>query len=129
MTYLRRSLWAASIVFALATASALQAAAPAGTDLWGGPAAKGVGTNARFDTNIYVSSVAAATCSIDFLVGGATLTSVPFTLSTRGVAVIPARAAVDGMGVFLYHLRSDSPVNAWSETFNDTPAGRFGTVT
>ena len=129
MTYLRRSLWAASIVFALAAASALQAAAPAGTDLWGGPAAKGVGTNARFDTNIYVSSVAAATCSIDFLVGGATLTSVPFTLSTRGVAVIPAPAAVDGMGTFLYHLRSDSPVNAWSETFNDTPGGRFGTVT
>jgi hypothetical protein len=129
MTHLRRSLWAASIVFALAAAGALQAAAPAGTDLWGGPAAKGVGTNARYDTNIYVSSVAAATCSIDFLAGGATLASVPFTLPTRGVAVIPAPAAVDGMGVFLYHLRSDSPVNAWSETFNDTPGGRFSTVT
>src|SRR5664280_647174 len=128
MTHLRRSLWAASIVFALAAAGALQAAAPAGTDLWGGPAAKGVGTNARYDTNIYVSSVAAATCSIDFLAGGATLASVPFTLPTRGVAVIPAPAAVDGMGVFLYHLRSDSPVNAWSETFNDTPGGRFSTV-
>ena len=129
MTHLRRSLWAASIVFVLAAAGALQAAAPAGTDLWGGPAAKGVGTNARFDTNIYVSSVAAATVSIDFLVGGATLASVPFTLSTRGVAVVPAPAAVDGMGTFLYHLRSDSPVNAWSETFNDTPVGHFGTVT
>jgi len=128
MTHLRRSLWAASIVFALAAAGALQAAAPAGTDLWGGPAAKGVGTNARYDTNIYVSSVAAATCSIDFLAGGATLASVPFTLPTRGVAVIPAPAAVDGMGAFLYHLRSDSPVNAWSETFNDTPGGRFSTV-
>jgi hypothetical protein len=115
-------------VFALAAAGALQAAAPAGTDLWGGPAAKGVGTNARFDTNIYVSSVAAATVSIDFLVGGATLASVPFTLSTRGVAVVPAPAAVDGMGAFLYHLRSDASVNAWSETFNDTPAGRYGTV-
>src|ERR1017187_5597363 len=129
MTRLRRSLWAASIVFALAPAGALRAAAPAGTDLWGGPAVKGVGTNARYDTNIYVSSVAPATCSIDFLVGGATLASVPFTLSTRGVAVIPAPAAVDGRGTFLYHLRSDSPVNAWSETFNDTPGGRFGTVT
>jgi hypothetical protein len=129
MTNLGRSLWAASIVFALAAAGALQAAAPAGTDLWGGPAAKGVGTNALFDTNIYVSSVGAATGSIDFLVGGATLASVPFTLTTRGVAVIPAPAAVDGKGTFLYHLRSDSPVNAWSETFNDTPGGRFGTVT
>ncbi len=128
MTYLRRSLWAASIVFALAAAGVLQAAAPAGTDLWGGPAAKGLGANARFDTNIYVSSVGAATGSVDFLVGGATLASVPFTLSTRGVAVIPAPAAVDGMGPFLYHLRSDSSVNAWSETFNDTPGGRFGTV-
>jgi hypothetical protein len=128
MTHLRRSLWTASIVFALAAAGALQAAAPAGTDLWGGPAAKGVGTNARFDTNIYVSSVAAATGFIDFLVGGATLASVPFTLSTRGVAVVPAPAAVDGMGAFLYHLRSDASVNAWSETFNDTPAGRYGTV-
>jgi hypothetical protein len=51
MTHLRRSLWAASVVFALAAAGSLQATAPAGTDLWGGPAAKGVGTNARFDTN------------------------------------------------------------------------------
>ncbi|MFI5121046.1 MAG: hypothetical protein ACHQM4_11565 [Thermoanaerobaculia bacterium] len=129
MTHLRRSLRAASIVFGLAASGALQAAAPASTDLWGGPAAKGAGTNARFDTNIYVSSVGAATGSIDFLVGGSTLTSVPFTLSTRGVAVVPAPAAVDGMGAFLYHLRSDAPVNAWSETFNDTPGGRFGTVT
>ena len=129
MTHLRRSFWAASIAFALAAAGALQAAAPAGTDLWGGPAAKGVGTNARFDTNIYVSSVAAATGSIDFYAGGSTLASVPFTLPTRGVAVVPAPAAVDGMGAFLYHVLSNSPVNAWSETFNDTPAGRFGTVT
>ena len=128
MTHLRRSLRAGSIAFAFAAAGILQAAAPAGTDLWGGPAAKGAGTNARFDTNIYVSSVAAATGSIDFLAGGAILTSVPFTLTTRGVAVIPAPAAVDGMGTFLYHLRSDSSVNAWSETFNDTPGGRFGTV-
>jgi len=128
MTYLRRSLWAASILFALAAAGALRGAAPAGTDLWGGPAAKGTGTNALFDTNIYVSSVGAATGSVDFYVGGAVLASVPFTLPARGVTVVPAPAAVDGMGVFLYHLTSDAPVNAWSETFNDTPGGRFGTV-
>src|SRR5271169_5728213 len=129
MTHLRRPFRAASIVFALAAAGALEAAAPSGTDLWGGPAAKGAGTNARFDTNIYVSSVAAATGSIDFLLGGATLATVPFTLPMRGVAVVSAPAAVDGMGVFLYHLTSDVPVNAWSETYNDTPAGRFSTVT
>ena len=128
MTHLRRSLGTASIVFALIAAGALQAAAPAGTDLWGGPAAKGIGTNARFDTNIYVSSVGAASGSIDFLLGGATLASVPFTVSTRGVAVVAAPAAVDGMGAFFYHVRSDASVNAWSETYNGTPAGRYGTV-
>ncbi|MGZ6970339.1 MAG: hypothetical protein ACXVID_01595 [Thermoanaerobaculia bacterium] len=128
MTHLRKSLGAASIAFALAAAGALHAAAPAGTDLWGGPGAKGQGLNARFDTNIYVSSVTAAIGSIDFLVGGATAASVPFVLSTRGVAVIAAPAAVDGMGAFLYHVRSDASVNAWSETYNDTPDGRFGTV-
>jgi hypothetical protein len=128
MTHLRKSLGAASIAFALAAAGALHAAAPAGTDLWGGPGAKGQGLNARFDTNIYVSSVTAAIGSIDFLVGGATAASVPFVLSTRGVAVIAAPAAVDGMGAFLYHVRSDASVNAWSETYNDTPGGRFGTV-
>jgi len=128
MTHLRRFLGAASIAVALAAVGALQAAAPAGTDLWGGPAAKGQGLNARFDTNIYISSVTAATGSIDFLVGGATVASVPFALSTRGVAVVAAPAAVDGLGAFLYHVRSDASVNAWSETFNDTPGGRFGTV-
>ncbi|HEX5854069.1 MAG TPA: hypothetical protein VFZ57_00500, partial [Thermoanaerobaculia bacterium] len=128
MTHLRRFHGAALIAFALAAAGALQAAAPAGTDLWGGPAAKGQGLNARFETNIYISSVTAATGSIDFLAGGATVASVPFALSARGVAVVPAPAAVDGLGAFLYHVRSDASVNAWSDTFNDTPGGRFGTV-
>lgn len=128
MTHLQRPLGTASFVFALIAAGSLQAAAPASTDLWGGPAAKGIGANARFDTNIYVSSVGAASGSIDFLVGGATVASVPFTVSTRGVAVVAAPAAVDGMGAFLYHVRSDSSVNAWSETYNDAPAGRYGTV-
>ena len=128
MTNRQRSLGTASIVFALFAAGALQAAAPAGTDLWGGPAARGIGTNARFDTNIYVSSVGAASGSIDFLLGGATLASIPFALPTRGVAVVAAPAAVDGMGAFLYHVRSNGSVNAWSETYNETPAGRYGTV-
>ena len=117
MTHLRRTLGTASIVFALIAAGALQAAAPAGTDLWGGPAAKGIGTNARFDTNIYVTSVGAASGSIDFLLGGATLASVPFAVSTRGVAVVAAPAAVDGMGAFLYHVRSDGPALEISNEF------------
>ncbi len=128
MTHLSRSLGTATIVLALTAAGALHAAAPASTDLWGGPAAKGIGSNARFDTNIYISGVGAATGSVDFLIGGATVTSVPFTVPARGVAVLPAPAAVDGMGAFLYHVRSDGSVNAWSETYNDAPAGRFGTV-
>ena len=128
MTHLRRSLGTASIVFALIAAGAAQAAAPAGTDLWGGPAAKGVGTNAKFDTNIYVSSVGAASGSIDFILAGATLASIPFTVPARGVAVIAAPSAVDGKGAFLYHVRSDASANAWSETYNDTVAGRYGTV-
>ena len=128
MTHLRRSLGTASIVFVLIAAGAARAAAPAGTDLWGGPGAKGVGTNAKFDTNIYISSVGAATGSIDFILGGATLASIPFTVPARGVAVVAAPAAVDGKGAFLYHVRSDASANAWSETYNDTVAGRYGTV-
>lgn len=129
MTYLRRTLGAASIAFALGSAFSLEAAAPAGTDLWGGPAAKGTGTGASFDSNVYVSSVGAATGSIDFIAGGATLASVPFTLPTRGSVVVPAPDALAGAGAFLYHVRTDTSVNAWAETFSDTPNGRYSTVT
>ncbi len=31
------------------------------------------------------------------------------------------------MGAFLYHVRSDASVTAWSETYNDTPNGRYST--
>ena len=125
-----RSLWAASIVFALAAAWRPSGRrARAGTDLWGGPAAKGAGRERalrhehlrlerRRGDGLHRFPPWAAPRS------RACRSRCP----RRGVAVVPAPAAVDGMGAFLYHLRSDSPVNAWSETFNDTPSGRFGTV-
>ncbi|HWS46228.1 MAG TPA: hypothetical protein VN636_10235, partial [Acidimicrobiia bacterium] len=96
-----------------------------GTDLWGGPAAKGLGTNARFDSTIYVSSLGAANGTVDLITNGATLATIPFTLASRGVAVLPTPAALDGMGAFLYHVRSDASVSAWSETYNDSPSGRY----
>ncbi len=102
-------------------------AAAQGTDLWGGPGAKGTGNQgARFDTTVTVSALANATGTIDFYVAGAVAATVPFTIPGRGVAQVSAPAALDGMGAFLYRVRSDSSVSAWSETYNDTPGGRFG---
>ena len=125
----RRSVYgtasAALVVAALALSLPAPAAAPAGTDLWGGPAAKGSGNNATFDSTITVSSLADANGSIDFLVGGSVAATVTFALARRGVASIATPAALNGMGAFLYHVRSDASVSAWSETYNDTPNGRF----
>ena len=115
----------ALVVAALALSLPAPAAAPAGTDLWGGPAAKGAGNNATFDSTITVSSLATASGSVDFLVGGSVAATVTFSLEGRGVASIPTPAALNGMGAFLYHVRSDASVSAWSETYNDTPTGRF----
>ncbi len=128
----RRSLFGPAVVALLVTTVALAfaagAAAPSGTDLWGGPAAKGQGaTGARFDSTIYVSSLGAANGSVEFYAGGSILATVAFTLAGQGVAVIPAPAALDGAGAFLYHVRSDASVSAWSETYNDTPNGRYAT--
>lgn len=125
----RRSLFGtasvAVVVVTLALAGPAPAAAPAGTDLWGGPAAKGAGANATFDTTITVSSLGAANGSVDYLVGGAVVATLPFDLTGRGVASLPTPAALEGKGAFLYHVRSDASVSAWSETYNDTPNGRF----
>ncbi len=102
-------------------------AAPQGTELWGGPGAKGAGNaGARFDTNVYVNSLSAATGTVDFFAGGVVVDSKPFSVPARGVAVIATPAKLDGAGAFLYRIRSDSSVNAWSETYNETAGGRFG---
>lgn len=118
---------AALVVTVLALAGPAPAAAPAGTDLWGGPAAKGAGSGSTFDTTITVSSLGAATGSVDFLVGGTLVATLPFTLTSRGVASIATPAALDGQGAYLYHVRSTAAVTAWSETYNDTPNGRYST--
>jgi hypothetical protein len=127
----RRSLFGSAsvalVVVVLALAGAAPAAAPAGTDLWGGPAAKGPGANSRFDTTITISSLGAATGSVDFIVGGAVIATLPFSLTGQGVASLATPAALDGAGAYLYHVRSDASVSAWSETFNDTPNGRYST--
>ncbi|HEY3348858.1 MAG TPA: hypothetical protein VGM13_03730 [Thermoanaerobaculia bacterium] len=118
----------ALVLTALALASPAPAAAPAGTDLWGGPGARGTGSNgAKFDTTITVSSLAAANGSVDFVAGGLVVATAPFTLASRGVASLATPAALDGKGAFLYHVRSDASVSAWSETYNDTPNGRYST--
>jgi hypothetical protein len=111
---------------ALLLAALPLAAAATGADVWGGPAAKGSGVGARFDSNVYLSASADATGTVDFWVAGALVASIPFSVPANGTVAVPAPAALDGQGPFLWHAQSDAPVSAWSETFNDTPAGRFG---
>ncbi len=102
-------------------------AAPQGTELWGGPGAKGTGNqSARFDTVVYVTGPAPAVGAVEFLAGGKVLATVPFTFAANGVALVPAPEEVAEKGAFLYHVRSDVPVSAWSETYNDASAGRYG---
>jgi len=105
-------------------------AAAQGTELWGGPGAKGVGNaGARFDTSVTVSSVAAATGTVEYFVGGSLVATQSFTLPARGATTLTAPAVLTGAGAFLYRVKADSPVNAWSETYNDTAAGRFSVST
>ncbi len=117
----------ALFVAALALASPAPAAAPAGTDLWGGPAAKGSGASATFDSTITISSLGEANGSVDYIAGGAVVAAVTFSLTGQGSVSLPTPDALSGMGAFLYHVRSDSSVNAWSETYADSPDGRYST--
>ena len=98
-----------------------------GTDLWGGPGAKGTGAaGARFDTIVHVSASSAAAGTIDFWAGGALAATSTFSIPAQGVANVPAPDSLSGAGAFLFRVRSDASVGAWSETYNDTPTGRFG---
>lgn len=102
-------------------------AASQGTDLWGGPGAKGAGSQgARFDTIVYVTATAAATGAVEFWSGGSILATEAFAVPANGLATITAPAAVDGKGAFAYRVRSDAPVTAWSQTYNESDGGRFG---
>ncbi len=121
---------AAVLFLSLPAASPLQAEgtfATQGTDLWGGPGAKGTGAaGSLFGTIIHVSSPSAATGTIDFWVGGSLAATSSFSIPAQGVANVPTPDALSGTGPFLFRVRSDTTVSAWSETFNDTAAGRFG---
>ncbi len=102
-------------------------AASQGTDLWGGPGAKGAGNQgAQFDTTVYVTGPAPAAGAVDFWTGGTVVATAPFTVPANGVAAIAAPAGLSGLGAFIYHVHSDAPVAAWSETYNETPDGRYG---
>jgi hypothetical protein len=102
-------------------------AASQGTDLWGGPGAKGVGSQgALFDTVVYVTGPSPAAGAVDFWVAGSVAATAPFAVPANGVATIAAPAALAGKGAFGYHVRSDAAVTAWSETYNETSTGRFG---
>jgi hypothetical protein len=102
-------------------------AASVGTDLWGGPGAKGAGNQgARFDTIVYVTSPTSAAGAVDFWVGGSVVGTVPFTIPANGVAAITAPAGLAEKGAFAYNVRADADVTAWSETYNETSAGRYG---
>lgn len=102
-------------------------AASQGTDLWGGPGAKGAGSQgARFDTIVYVTGPSAATGAVEFWSGGSIVATETFAVPANGVATIPAPAALEGKGAFAFHVRSDAAVSAWSQTYNESDGGRFG---
>jgi hypothetical protein len=121
---------AAVLFLSLPAASPVRAESPfasEGTDLWGGPGAKGTGSaGSRFDTIVHVSSPSAAIGTVDFWSGGAVAATSSFSIPALGVANIPAPDALTGAGPFLFRVRSSASVSAWSETFNDTDSGRFG---
>jgi len=108
-------------------AGAAALAASQGTDLWGGPGAKGVGVQgARFDTVVYVTSPTPAAGAVDFWTGGSIVATQPFTVQANGVVTIAAPETLGGKGAFAFNVRADAAVTAWSETYNETSAGRYG---
>lgn len=117
----------AAVASASPGAGAAALAASQGTELWGGPGAKGEGSQgAHFDTTVYVTGPAAATGGVDFWVGGSIVATASFTIPANGVAAIAAPAALAQKGAFAYQVRSDASVSAWSQTYNETSSGRFG---
>ncbi len=94
---------------------------------WGGPGAKGAGAQgSQYDTIVYVTSASPAAGAVDFWMGGSIVATAPFTIPANGVAAIAAPAALAGKGAFAFNVRSDAAVTAWSETYNESSAGRYG---
>jgi len=117
----------AALTLLLALAGpALAAGAAQGTDLWGGPGAKGAGLSATFDTTVFVTGNFPASGTVEFWVGGAVVDSAAFSIPARGTAAVATPSTLNGLGAFLIRVRADVPVGAWSETYNETPGGRFG---
>ncbi len=114
------------LAIVLGAARAADGSAPLANELWGGPAARGGGVGATFDSTITVMAPTGATGTVDFWNSGTLVQTVSFSLPAWGVAILPTPDALVGLGPFLYHVRSDNAVTAWSETYNDTPSGRFG---
>lgn len=108
-------------------AGAAALAASQGTDLWGGPGAKGTGDQgARFDTTVYVTSPTPAAGAVDFWTGGSLVATQAFTVQANGVVTVAAPEALAERGAFAFNVRADAAVTAWSETYNETAAGRYG---
>ncbi len=102
-------------------------AASQGIDLWGGPGTKGAGAQgSQFDTIVYVTTAASAAGAVDFWAGGSIVATTPFTVPANGVAALAAPSALAGKGAFAYNIRSDTAVTGWSETYNESSAGRYG---
>jgi hypothetical protein len=117
---------AAVLFLSLPVSSPLKAEGQ-GTDLWGGPGAKGSGaTGSRFDTIVHVSAPSSTAGTVEFWAGGILAASSSFSIPAQGVANVPAPDALSGAGPFLYRVRADAVVGAWSETYNDTASGRYG---
>ena len=117
----------AAVASASPGAGAAALAASQGTELWGGPGAKGEGAQgARFDTTVYVTGPSAATGAVDFWVGGSVVATAPFSVVANGVATIPAPDVLAQKGAFAYQVHADAAVSAWSQTYNETSSGRFG---
>ena len=117
----------AAVAPAAPRAGAAALAASQGIDLWGGPGAKGAGAQgSQYDTIVYVTSASSAAGAVDFWTGGSVVATSPFTVPANGVAAIAAPAALAGKGAFAFNVRSDAAVTAWSETYNESSAGRYG---
>ena len=120
----------------LLTAIALVSLAPSAAgeefpyESWGGPGARGPGAaGSVYTTVVTIGDGAARTGAggkLVFLAGGSAVDTVTFQVPAGGTVRITAPAALEGRGAFLVRALSSRPVSIWTETRNETSAGRFG---
>ena len=118
----------AAVAPASPRAGAAALAASQGIDLWGGPGAKGAGSPGCPVRHHRLRHQRRLGRRRRRLLGraGSIVATAPFTIPANGVAALAAPAALAGKGAFAYNVRSDAAVSAWSETYNETSAGRYG---